>query len=58
MSFEKHFYMLEWRANDQLETYELTFTDSDQLFKIVTSKESVRQFGLDIKYEWEQAPKA
>ncbi|OXM14445.1 hypothetical protein [Paenibacillus herberti] len=52
-SFEKHLFYLEWAKTKEESTYSLRFFGSQQDFTLNVVDHEVRQFGHDLKSEWE-----
>ncbi|TKH35343.1 hypothetical protein C1I59_15725 [Paenibacillus polymyxa] len=55
-SFEKDLYELSWEELDSGTLYQLNFYGSQQDFCLFATKEAIRQFGADLKTDWDLAP--
>ncbi|MCR8844287.1 hypothetical protein NQ117_11375 [Paenibacillus sp. SC116] len=53
-SFENHLYHLEWTKLEKGNTHKLHFFGSQQDFTLIVADDEIRQFGHDLKSEWEK----
>ncbi|MDP4096190.1 hypothetical protein OIN60_05320 [Paenibacillus sp. P96] len=53
-SFENHLYGLEWKELGIKNAYQLRFFGSQQNFLINANYDNIRQFGNDLRLEWER----